>query len=111
MAQKQKSEQEVVLANSGAASAPRRKSVSPRSKTATPTTRKKHSTPQAEAPSTSSVELPAAAVAAVRDPTYDEIATLAYTYWEARGCQGGCPEEDWLRAEQELRARVGALTA
>ena len=32
-----------------------------------------------------------------------EIATLAYSYWEARGCQGGSPEEDWLCAEQQLR--------
>jgi hypothetical protein len=36
-------------------------------------------------------------------PGADEIARLAYSYWEARGCQGGSPEEDWLRAEQELR--------
>jgi hypothetical protein len=35
----------------------------------------------------------------------EEIATLAYLYWEARGCQGGSPEEDWLRAEQEVRRR------
>jgi hypothetical protein len=32
------------------------------------------------------------------------IARLAYMYWEARGCQGGSAEEDWLRAERELRA-------
>ncbi|MBZ5576886.1 MAG: DUF2934 domain-containing protein [Acidobacteriia bacterium] len=31
-----------------------------------------------------------------------EIARLAYSYWEARGCQGGSAEEDWLRAENEL---------
>ena len=37
-------------------------------------------------------------------PTFDEIAQLAYSYWEARGYQGGSSEEDWLRAEQELRA-------
>jgi hypothetical protein len=30
-------------------------------------------------------------------------ALLAYSYWEARGCQGGSPEDDWLRAEQQLR--------
>jgi len=36
-------------------------------------------------------------------PSHEEIAALAYSYWEARGCQGGSPEEDWLRAEQELR--------
>ena len=33
----------------------------------------------------------------------EAIAQLAYLYWEARGCQGGSPDEDWLRAEQELR--------
>jgi len=34
------------------------------------------------------------------------IARLAYSYWEARGFQGGSPEEDWLRAEQEYQARA-----
>jgi hypothetical protein len=34
-----------------------------------------------------------------------EIALLAYSYWEARRGQHGSAEEDWLRAEQELRAR------
>ena len=38
--------------------------------------------------------------------TFDEIAKLAYSYWEARGYQGGSQEEDWLRAEQELNARL-----
>jgi hypothetical protein len=36
----------------------------------------------------------------------DEIAKLAYSYWEARGYQGGNPEEDWLRAEQELNGKL-----
>ena len=34
------------------------------------------------------------------------IAQLAYSYWEARGYQGGSPEEDWLRAEKELRGSL-----
>jgi hypothetical protein len=34
----------------------------------------------------------------------EETACLAYSFWEARGCQGGLPEEDWLRAEEELQA-------
>lgn len=38
-------------------------------------------------------------------PTYDEIARLAYSYWEARGGQGGSPWDDWFRAEQELKRR------
>jgi len=37
-------------------------------------------------------------------PSQEEIASLAYSYWVARGCQGGSPEADWLRAEQELLA-------
>ena len=40
-----------------------------------------------------------------RTPTRDEIARLAYSYWEARGRQGGSAETDWLRAEQELARR------
>jgi hypothetical protein len=32
----------------------------------------------------------------------EEIAELAYSFWEARGFQGGAPEDDWLRAEREL---------
>ncbi len=37
----------------------------------------------------------------------EQIALLAYSYWEERGRQGGSPEEDWLRAEREFRARHG----
>ena len=35
-------------------------------------------------------------------PTHEEIAALAYSYWEARGCMHGYALEDWLRAEREL---------
>ncbi len=34
---------------------------------------------------------------------YEQIALLAYSFWEARGRQGGSPEEDWYRAEREVR--------
>jgi hypothetical protein len=34
----------------------------------------------------------------------ESIAHLAYSYWESRGRRGGSSEEDWYRAEQELRA-------
>jgi len=40
-------------------------------------------------------------------PTHDEIAKLAYSYWEARGGRGGSPWEDWFRAERELKEREG----
>jgi hypothetical protein len=38
-------------------------------------------------------------------PTQEEIAELAYSYWEARGGTGGSPWEDWFRAERELKER------
>jgi hypothetical protein len=31
---------------------------------------------------------------------------LAHELWQSRGCSEGSPEEDWLRATQELRARA-----
>ena len=34
--------------------------------------------------------------------THEEIAALAYSYWEARGYRGGSALDDWLRAEREL---------
>ena len=34
---------------------------------------------------------------------HKEIARLAYSYWQARGCPVGSPEDDWYRAENELR--------
>jgi hypothetical protein len=34
---------------------------------------------------------------------HEDIARLAYSYWEGRGYQDGRPEEDWLRAERELQ--------
>ena len=41
-----------------------------------------------------------------RAPTHEEIARLAYSFWEARGCQGGSPWEDWFRAEREFRQGI-----
>lgn len=34
---------------------------------------------------------------------HEEIARLAYSYWEARGCPHGSPGEDWFRAEKDLQ--------
>ena len=36
----------------------------------------------------------------------EEIARLAYSYWEERNSEEASAEEDWLRAERQLRARV-----
>ena len=44
-----------------------------------------------------------------QDISRDEIARLAYSYWEARGGNGGSPEDDWFRAEQELLALSRAV--
>ena len=33
---------------------------------------------------------------------HEQIAQLAYSYWQARGCPEVSPEEDWLRAEADL---------
>ena len=38
-------------------------------------------------------------------PAREDVALLAYSYWEARGGQGGSPLDDWLRAERELKGR------
>ena len=37
--------------------------------------------------------------------SHEEIAVLAYSFWMERGQPEGSPEEDWLRAERELRSR------
>jgi len=39
----------------------------------------------------------------------DEVERLAYFYWQERGCQHGSPEEDWFRAEEEVRRRRAAV--
>lgn len=41
---------------------------------------------------------------------HKRIARLAYSYWEGRGRPIGSPEEDWFRAEEELRRRKSAFT-
>jgi hypothetical protein len=33
----------------------------------------------------------------------EDIAKLAYTLWQRRGCPYGSPEFDWLEAERKLR--------
>jgi hypothetical protein len=34
---------------------------------------------------------------------HEAVSRLAFSYWEARGFQGGSAEEDWLRAEEEIQ--------
>jgi hypothetical protein len=37
-------------------------------------------------------------------PTCEQIARRAYAIWEERGRRDGDPQDDWIRAELELRA-------
>lgn len=38
------------------------------------------------------------------DPAYlRRVGALAYKYWEMRGCPQGSSDEDWVRAEKEIR--------
>ena len=45
----------------------------------------------------------------VAPPEHKRIARLAYSYWEARGWPLDSPDEDWFRAEEELRRRKSAF--
>lgn len=103
MPRKSNSEKDVVTA---AAAQPRRAPTAPRAKHAAKPT----GTPATPA---RDPESPARATAVAREPelSHDEIARLAYALWEARGGQGGNPEEDWRRAEEQLRQRVFSATA
>jgi len=52
------------------------------------------------------VMMPAARSATV---IHEQIARLAYHYWQQRGCQHGHHHEDWARAERELRTQAVKL--
>ena len=54
------------------------------------------------------VTVPAAIAAPPAENPHDAIARIAYSLWEAGGQQEGSQLEDWLRAEQEYRARTAA---
>lgn len=78
----------------------------PASKTASKTVTK----PSAKAPAKKSaaaekVAAPTPAAADKKAPTYEEISQLAHQYWKERGHHHGSHEDDWRRAEQELKSR------
>ena len=103
MPKKRTAETEMIVPAASAAAPVRRKTA--------PRTRAKHTVEPAESKSGTLSEpivaaVETAEVAAVIEPTREAIAQLAYSFWEARGYQGGSPEEDWQRAEQQLRKRV-----
>jgi Protein of unknown function (DUF2934) len=47
------------------------------------------------------------AAPALSSPEHEQIAQLAYSYWQARGCPDGSAEEDWFRAEADLQNGAG----
>ena len=104
MKRKRSSETELAVSSSAAAVPARRKTA------ANTRTRKTISVSPAETESDATIAPPvveqAVAATATFEPSYNEVAALAYSFWEARGCQGGSPEEDWILAEQKLRART-----
>jgi hypothetical protein len=63
-------------------------------------------TAKAPAPKSAAQRQRKTAVTAAQTPAQsvspEDIARLAYSLWEERGCQSGSPEEDWFHAEREL---------
>jgi hypothetical protein len=49
----------------------------------------------------------------IEHPTLDReaIGRLAYFYWEERGCPNDSPDDDWFRAEAEIRHRLNAAAS
>ena len=49
----------------------------------------------------------------IEHPTADReaIGRLAYLYWEERGCPNNSPDEDWFRAEAELRQQFATAAS
>ncbi|HXP10339.1 MAG TPA: DUF2934 domain-containing protein [Acidobacteriaceae bacterium] len=61
-------------------------------------------TKSAEAPNgTAKRRKPAAKKQTTTAPSREEIARLAEKFWAERGRPEGSPEQDWLRAEEELK--------
>jgi hypothetical protein len=105
MARPRKTETSVNITPNAASAAPARR------KTAAPRTRAT-AKPGAMLTQPASEEVATPVISAVSEdagteyvPSHEEIAALAYTYWEKRGYADGNPEHDWLRAEAELRQR------
>jgi Protein of unknown function (DUF2934) len=61
-------------------------------------------TKSSEATATPKRRKPAVKKTAPAQPSQEQIALLAEKYWAERGWPEGSPEQDWLRAEQELKS-------
>lgn len=80
-------------------------SVAPKTRRAPAMTERKR-TPKAKA--VTAVEPEVAVIEFEPSAHYDEIAQVAYLKWLGRSGAPGSPEEDWLAAELEVRAKYAA---
>jgi hypothetical protein len=107
---------EVTASSAGTGAAQARKMDTPIANKKTrnrPTKTVKHSTKAVE---TKDTLPPGVAVTTAPEPVQtfsseqfqQEIASLAYRFWEDRGRTVGDPLEDWLKAEREVQARLAA---
>jgi len=46
----------------------------------------------------------------VQSERHQRIAALAFEFWLTRAFRDGLPETDWLRADQEVRSKMGAVS-
>ena len=106
MARKSNPEKDVTISSASAAAARPRRTTPARAKR--PATAAENTPAPAREPETIVRQ---AVYVADQELSREEIARMAYALWEARGYQGGSPEEDWLRAEQELRLRATSVTS
>jgi hypothetical protein len=99
-----------MMAPAGSAAVPRRRKSTPRVNLRT-VAREAITQPAENSTENAAGAAAEATTQALYEPTHQEIAQLAYSFWEARGRQGGSAEEDWHRAEAQLRARVTSAHA
>jgi Protein of unknown function (DUF2934) len=69
------------------------------------TAAKKNNVVEIAAPAATPRE-PAAASRIPAAISHEQVALLAHRFWYERGCEHGHHEEDWRRAEQELRGKA-----
>ncbi|HUK15432.1 MAG TPA: DUF2934 domain-containing protein [Bryobacteraceae bacterium] len=102
MARKRTSETEIAVSQNATATPARRKAAP---------SHKKHTPATSVAEPLAATAPEPATPAAAYQPTHEDVSALAYSYWVARGYQGGTPEEDWLRAERELGIAAAVVNA
>jgi len=103
MTRKRNPEKDVVISSASAAAAAARPR---RASTATRTPRSRPTESPAAPARAPEVQVQTTTFVAEQALSHEEIARLAYAMWEAQGCLHGNSDEDWRRAEEELRRRA-----